>query len=210
MSAACSPTPGCTCSTWSLTTCSRCYPSSGGLGFDGVNVDALSWTADGRYLAFVGPGSAQGVVRLLDVTKPGSNLTANSRPVVGSLPGSGPYWRGAVVTPDGRTVIVVEEIADTGQRVRQRLVTFSAATGQATRTLNDLSVVWGYEQVSGRTPTGACWWSATSAAATAWGSCATAGTPRSPGPRTSPPPPGDEAGTQFVRYHGCAPDTVGR
>ncbi len=133
---------------WSFKTCTQCGPSSGGLGFGGVNADALSWTADGRRIAFVGPGSGQGTVRLLDITKPGSNLLTNSRPVVGSPSGTGPYWRGALVTPDGRTVIVVEEIAIDGDPVvRQRLVTFSAATGQATRTLNDLRVVSGYEQV---------------------------------------------------------------
>ena len=134
--------------TWSLENCSHCLPSSGGLGFGGLNVDALSWTSDGKQVAFVGPGSGQGPVRLLDVSKPGSNLLTNSRPVVGSPGGSGPYWRGALVTPDGRSVIVVEEIAiDRVPVVRQRLVMFSAATGQVRKTLNDLRVVSGYEQV---------------------------------------------------------------
>src|SRR5580693_4795902 len=31
---------------WSYRICSRCLPAGGGLGFGGVNVDALSWTAD--------------------------------------------------------------------------------------------------------------------------------------------------------------------
>jgi hypothetical protein len=63
---------------WSFRPCSSCNPSSGGLGFGGTNVDALSWTGDGRHLAFVGPGRSlrQGpsAVRLLDVTLPGSDL----------------------------------------------------------------------------------------------------------------------------------------
>jgi hypothetical protein len=141
--------------TWSYQPCSGCGSSSGGLGFGGVDTDALSWTADGQRIAFVGPGSGQGAVRLLDISEPGSNLLTNSRPIVGSPSGTGPYWRGALITPDGRAVIVVEEIAVDGDPVvRQRLVKFSAATGQATENLNDLRVVWGYEQVLWTNATG--------------------------------------------------------
>jgi hypothetical protein len=139
---------------WSFRTCDRCGPDSGGLGFGGVNTDALSWTADGRHIAFVGPGSGQGTVRLLDVSLPGPDLLANSKPLVGSPPGSGPYWRGAVITPDGRTVIVVEEIAEGVPVIRQRLVKFSAVTGRPTQTLNDMRVVRGYEQVLWTSPDG--------------------------------------------------------
>ena len=71
---------------WSFKTCQQCSPSSGGLGFGGMNVDALSWTADGRHLAFVGPHGASSrspsPVRLLDVSAPGTNLLANSKPVL--------------------------------------------------------------------------------------------------------------------------------
>jgi hypothetical protein len=140
--------------TWSFKPCSGCGSSSGGLGVGGVNTGGLSWTADGQRIAFVGPGSGQGQVWLLDTSAPGTNLLANSRPLVGSPSGSGPYWRGAIITPDGRTVIVVEEIANTGQRVRQQLVKFSAATGKAMATLNNLAVVAGYEQVLWTNATG--------------------------------------------------------
>ena len=43
---------------WSFKTCARCHPSSGGLGYGGTNVDALSWTGDGKHVAFVGPNRA--------------------------------------------------------------------------------------------------------------------------------------------------------
>jgi len=142
---------------WSFKTCSHCFPGSGGLGFGGVNVDALSWTADGRYVAFVGPGQSlqgAGAVRLLDTTAPGSDLLADSKLVAGWPGGSndsGPDWRGAIITPDGRTVLIVEElVADRltgGVSVGEALVKVSAATGQVTATLNNLNVVGEYEQV---------------------------------------------------------------
>jgi hypothetical protein len=142
---------------WSFTTCSHCFPSSGGLGFGGVNVDALSWAADGRQLAFIGPGtSSHGeAVRLLDVSAPGTNLLSDSKPEL-SLPGGtnspGPVWRGAIITPDGRTIVVIEELAATrpngrGLTVREQLAKFSAATGRATAILNNLPVIGLYEQV---------------------------------------------------------------
>jgi hypothetical protein len=133
--------------TWSFKACSRCFPSGGGLGYGGTNVDDLSWTADGRYLAFIGPGGASlqapSGVRLLDTSAPGTNLLADSKPVVGG----GPSWRGAIITPDGRTVVAIEELAS--QQVREQLVKFSAATGRETATLNNLNVqgMVGYEQV---------------------------------------------------------------
>ena len=40
---------------WSFKTCAQCNPSSGGLGYGGVNVDALSWTGDSHHVAFVEP-----------------------------------------------------------------------------------------------------------------------------------------------------------
>ncbi len=134
--------------TWSSQVCggTQCRPYSGGLGFGGVNVDALSWTADGQKIAFVWDGQ----VRLLDTSAPGSNLLADSKPVV-RPPNVGAYelnWRGAIITPDGRKVVAVEELSTpTPLPANQRLVTFSAATGQATATLNQPNVDFGYEQV---------------------------------------------------------------
>jgi hypothetical protein len=120
-----------------------------------VNVDALSWTADGTHLAFVGPGKSQrgsSAVRLLDVTAPGTNLVTDSK-IVAGLPGANTdslTWRGAVITPDGRTVVVIEELATNGE-VREALLKISAATGRVTQTLNNISMLDGnrvdYEQV---------------------------------------------------------------
>jgi hypothetical protein len=138
---------------WSFKTCASCNPSGGGLGFGGTNVDALSWTADGKHVAFVGPNRAgwpsHSTVRLLDVTLPGSDLIANSRPVADPPPEdrlSLVMWRGAIITPDGRTVVIVEEVAsDSGPvKVRDRLLKISVATGRVT-VVNDLNILAGYQ-----------------------------------------------------------------
>jgi hypothetical protein len=138
---------------WSFKTCASCRPSSGGLGFGGTNVDALSWTADGKHVAFVGPNRARWpshtVVRLLDVTLPGSDLLASSRPVAGPPPGdqlNDVMWRGAIITPDGRTVLIVEELAghSVPLTVRDRLLKVSVATGRVT-VVNDLNILAGYQ-----------------------------------------------------------------
>ena len=142
---------------WSFKTCAQCNPSSGGLGFGGTNVDALSWTADGKHIAFAGPNRARwpshGTVRLLDVTLPGSDLLADSRPVAEPPPGdhlNDVMWRGAIITPDGRTVVIVEELASNSAplKVRDRLLKISVATGRVT-VVNDLNILAGYryEQV---------------------------------------------------------------
>jgi len=138
---------------WSFKTCARCGPSSGGLGYGGTNVDALSWTGDARHVAFVGPNRAgwpsHGTVRLLDVTLPGSDLLANSRPVATLPPGDNATdlsWRGAIITPDGQTVVMVEELA-TGKAplmVRDRLLKVSVTTGRVA-VVNDLNVLAGYQ-----------------------------------------------------------------
>jgi hypothetical protein len=142
---------------WSFKNCAQCNPSSGGLGYAGTNVDALSWTGDGRHVAFVGPNRAgwpaHSTVRLLDVTLPGSDLLADSRPIASPPPGTqlnDVSWRGAIITPDGRTVVIVEEDASNSAplKVRDRLLKISVATGRVT-VVNDLNVLAGYlyEQV---------------------------------------------------------------
>ena len=106
----------------------------------------IAWAAP-----FVGPGrSLQGptAVRLLDTRAPGSNLLANSKPVVpwpGGAKADG-NWRGAIVTPDGRTAVVVQELPKNGPplQVREALETCSTATGQVTKTVNNLNVLAGY------------------------------------------------------------------
>jgi hypothetical protein len=137
---------------WSFTTCAHCNPGSGGLGYAGTNVDALSWTGDGRHVAFVGPNRVRwpshSTVRLLDVTLPGADLLANSRPVAEPPPGdqlNDVSWRGAIITPDGRTVVIVEELAGGAPlKVRDRLLKVSVATGRVT-VVNDLNILAGYQ-----------------------------------------------------------------
>jgi hypothetical protein len=163
---------------WSFTTCRQCGPSSGGLGFGGTNVDELSWTADGRHLAFIGPATVSGPgpvgpggasitppsIRLLDVSAPGSNLLANSK-IVLKWPGGvsrrhlGPYWRGMVITPDGRTVVFLEQLETFKpnggiKSVRWRLAKASVATGKVTAVLPYLKPAGQYEQVMYTNATG--------------------------------------------------------
>jgi len=158
---------------WSFKTCKQCSPSSGGLGFGGMNVDALSWTADGRHLALVAPVTAiagrgvmsvtPGPVRLLDVSAPGRDLLAGSK-VVLKWPGSaerlpGPAWRGVVITPDGRTVVFLEQLVTYKsdgaiKSVRWLLAKASVATGKVTSVVRNLRPVGQYQQVMYTNATG--------------------------------------------------------
>jgi hypothetical protein len=153
---------------WSFRYCRQCGSGSGGLGFGGTNVDSLSWTADGRHLAFVGPSTSTAPVgprgasftpdpvRLLDIDTPGSNLLANSK-IVLKWPGGaskqlGPTWRGVVITPDGRTVVFLEQLTTFGPKggiksVRWRLAKASVATGKVTTVFKNLKPVGQYQQV---------------------------------------------------------------
>jgi hypothetical protein len=123
---------------WSIRTCSDCVPDSGGMPYIGVNTDALSWTADGRYVAFI----ASNTVRLLDTRAAGSDLLTDSKTVVTWTDGKALIaWRGAIITPDGRTVLGIEQLEGmslTGP-IREHLVSWSAATGQQTAVLNNLN-----------------------------------------------------------------------
>jgi hypothetical protein len=133
--------------TWSHRDCAHCFPTSGGLRFGtGAGSSGLSWTADGRHLAFVGPGGGQ--VWLLDVAAPGSDLLAHARPVAGQQGHFQPEWRAAVITPDGRTVVAVQELYANGNPViAQRLVKFGTATGRLAQTLFTQRVVGGYSEI---------------------------------------------------------------
>jgi len=160
---------------WSFKTCQQCSPSSGGLGLAGLNVDALSWTADGRHLAFVGPFTAKGAVglgassyapppvRLLDVSAPGTNLLANSKVALrwpsGASKRLGPTWRGVVITPDGRSVVFLEQLVTFGptgkiEKVRELLAKASVATGKVTDVYKNLKPVGQFQQVMYTNTTG--------------------------------------------------------
>jgi hypothetical protein len=141
---------------WSYRTCASCAPEGGG-SYGLVNIDPVSWAADSRHLAFVGPTQTVpdvGTVRLLDTNAPGGNLLADStllagRPIANVSPGDGTSWYGALITPDEQTVVAVLEIASMSNvpPPRQRLVTISAATGKVTATLNSPRIGNYYEQI---------------------------------------------------------------
>src|SRR2546429_309037 len=131
----------------------------GGIGTSttvGTTQDSLSWTADGRTLAFIywgAPGG--GGVRLLDTAAPGSDLLANSRLAVGQPPSAteDPYWIQARVAPDGQTILGIRD--PRGRAFSQQLVAFSARTGQVVRVLNNLSFRTGNdEQILWMSPSG--------------------------------------------------------
>lgn len=124
---------------WSVRTCAKCLPTGGGLVYQGVNVDALSWTADGHHLTFIWNNT----VRLLDIADPGTNLLADSKAVaIWTVSGSRsmlPMWRGAIITPDGRAVLAVEAFSETTTTAVEHLVRFSTATRRQTAILNNLN-----------------------------------------------------------------------
>jgi hypothetical protein len=115
-------------------------PGSGGMVYAGVNTDALSWTADSQHVAFIW-GST---VRLLDTRAAGSDLVTDSKTVATWTDGFKALnaWRGAIITPDGRTVLGIKELESPKRNgpIREQLATWSAATGRQTAVLNDLNV----------------------------------------------------------------------
>ena len=84
-------------------------------------------------------------VRLLDVTAPGPDLLANSKPVCEAIDSSSSLgWRGVKVTPDGRTVVINAELATEIPPVRDLLVKCSVATGQVTTVFTRPYTLGGY------------------------------------------------------------------
>jgi hypothetical protein len=124
---------------WSVLTCAGCLPSSGGMVYGEVETDALSWTADSQHVAFIWGNT----VRLLDTRAAGSDLLTDSKTVATWTGGvTGPnQWRGAIITPDGRTVLGIEALSRIGRNapVREHLVSWSTTTGHQTAVLNNLN-----------------------------------------------------------------------
>jgi len=124
---------------WTVRTCAQCVPNGGGLLWFGVDTDTVSWTADGQHVSFIWDNT----VRLLDIHAAGSNLLTDSKTVATWKGGVFEInqWRGAIITPDGRTVLGVEELAGNSLRgpIREQLVSWSTATGQQTAVLNNLN-----------------------------------------------------------------------
>jgi len=134
---------------WSTRTCAECAPNGGGNLWMGVNADALSWTADSQHVAF----SWRNTVRLLDTRAAGSDILTDSKTVAtwtGGVTGLN-QWRGAIITPDGRTVLGIEQLAGMNLKgpIREHLVSWSAATGQQITVLNNLNArkLGDYEQI---------------------------------------------------------------
>jgi hypothetical protein len=108
----------------------------------------LSW-AGTHTLAFVFYGRpGQGGIRLLDTRARGTDLLADSRLLVSppkSIIDPGSYWRQVLPTVTGNGVFAVLEL--TNGRLSQKLVEFSARTGQVVRVLNHTRIHGNYEQV---------------------------------------------------------------
>jgi hypothetical protein len=126
---------------WSARPCAGCLPSSGGMVYGEVETDALSWTTDSQHIAFIWGNT----VRLLDTRAAGSDILTDSKTVAtwtGGVTGLN-QWRGAIITPDGRTVLGIEALSRIGRNapVREHLVSWSTATGQQTAVLNNLNVL---------------------------------------------------------------------
>ena len=134
---------------WSTRTCAECAPNGGGNLWMGANPDALSWTADSQHVAF----TWENTVRLLDTRAAGSDILTDSTTVAtwtGGVTGLN-QWRGAIITPDGRTVLGIEQLGGMNLKgpIREHLVSWSAATGQQIAVLNNLNArkLGDYEQI---------------------------------------------------------------
>ena len=93
---------------WTTRTCAQCVPDGGGMLWFGVNNYALSWTADSQHIAFIWGTT----VRLLDTRAASSDILTASKTVAtwtGDFTGLN-QWYGAIITPDGRTVLGIEEL----------------------------------------------------------------------------------------------------
>jgi hypothetical protein len=126
---------------WTTLSRGNFLPVSGGMLWFGVDTDALSWTSDSQHVAFIWDNT----VRLLDTRAAGSDILTNSKTVAtwtGGVQGLD-QWRGAIITPDGRTVLGIESLSRSGRNapVREHLVSWSTATGRPTAVLNNLNAL---------------------------------------------------------------------
>jgi hypothetical protein len=110
--------------------------------------NSLSWSSDGRTLAFLywGGSGGGGGVRLLNTAAPGSDLMAHSHLAVGQSPDATgmAYWIQARLTPDRHAVIANRDRV--GGRFSQQLVEFSARTGKVTRVISEITHLWGDDE----------------------------------------------------------------
>ena len=101
----------------------------------------LSWTANGRSLAFVyGPELiTDTTVRLLDLTSPGHDLLADSRLVLDLKSGRAPDCTSLLLTSDGRTVACGAMVMSAARSTAG----CSAATGLARPGIDEYSIATG-------------------------------------------------------------------
>lgn len=119
---------------------SRTWSATGDL------LGALSWTADGKKLAFTWQSGQSLSARLLDLTSPGGSLLGHSRVSVslghearagGTLVSCVP---GSLITPDGTTVVCAARLMHAGTKVLNSadgsgFAEFSATSGELIRIL---------------------------------------------------------------------------
>jgi hypothetical protein len=126
---------------WVWNPCHGCDPIalSNPLTLD-PGIPALSWTSDGTSVAFTfmynHPIMTQ--LRLLHLSAPGNDVMADSSPVTIHAPVS--FWHQAVMTPDGKTVLMNLTQPGGGPAYSGGLVRISMATGQPA-TINTLPMV---------------------------------------------------------------------
>jgi hypothetical protein len=115
---------------WVRKLCGRCrlapLGNQAGAASDRPGLVNLSWTADGKALAFIsGPGVSQ--LRLLKLSVDGENVQSASTPFAIKAPVS--RWTQAVMTPDARTVFL-DFNSTRGFAVSVSLMRYTAATGK--------------------------------------------------------------------------------
>jgi hypothetical protein len=89
----------------------------------------LSWTADGKSLAFI-PNVYGPQLRLLDLGAAGNNVQSASKPfAIHGVPVL--EWQDAYMTPDAKTVFITYQETK-GQTTWSELLRFSASTGMVT------------------------------------------------------------------------------
>lgn len=138
---------------WFRKLCGRCQlaglGNQGGVVSDRPGLVNLSWTADGKALAFIsGPGVAQ--LRLLNLSAHGNNVQPASTPFVIKAPVS--EWTQAVMTPDAKTVFLDFNFSR-GVAVLASLMRYSAATGKLTA-INTLPLIKPDRQAGGYSDSG--------------------------------------------------------
>ena len=116
-----------------------------------ITQNSLSWGADSRTLALVwGSWPSREGVRLLDTTRRGSGLLANSRVAVRWSRTR--FWTQAQLTADGQSII---GNVNNPYQPGEQLAEFSAQTGKLVRVLNEVrDMASDVEQIHWMSPTG--------------------------------------------------------